>query len=64
MSGAWAAFARTGTPSTAGAPKWLAYTAEERATMIINNEWKLQNDPRHEVRMIMNGLPAPSAPYV
>jgi para-nitrobenzyl esterase len=64
MSGAWAAFARTGTPSTAGAPKWLAYSVEERATMNINNEWKLQNDPRHEVRMIMNGLPAPSAPYV
>jgi para-nitrobenzyl esterase len=64
MSGAWAAFAHTGNPSAAGTPKWFAYSAEERATMIINNEWKLQNDPRHEVRLIMNGLPAPSAPYV
>jgi len=61
VSGAWAAFAHTGNPSAAGTPKWLAYTAVERATMIINNEWKLVNDPRHDVRLIMNGLPALSA---
>ena len=61
VSGAWTAFARTGNPSAAGAPKWLAYTANERATMIINNEWKLVNDPRHDVRLIMNSLPASNA---
>jgi para-nitrobenzyl esterase len=63
VSGAWTAFAHTGNPTIAGAPKWLAYTATDRATMIINNEWKVVNDPRHEVRLIMNGLPAQSAPY-
>jgi para-nitrobenzyl esterase len=61
VSGAWTAFAHTGNPSTAGAPKWLAYTANERATMIINNEWKLVNDPRHDVRLIINSLPTPNA---
>jgi len=61
VSGAWTAFARTGNPGAAGTPKWLAYTSNERATMIINNEWKLVNDPRHEARLIMNTLPAPSA---
>jgi para-nitrobenzyl esterase len=61
VSGAWTAFARTGNPSAPGTPKWLAYTANERATMIINKEWKLVNDPRHEVRLIMNSLPAASA---
>jgi para-nitrobenzyl esterase len=61
VSGAWAAFAHTGNPSIAGTPKWLAYTASERATMIINNDWKLVNDPRHDVRLIMKNLPAPSA---
>jgi para-nitrobenzyl esterase len=61
VSGAWTAFASTGNPTTAGAPKWVAYTANDRATMIINNEWKLVNDPRHDVRLIMNNLPAPSA---
>jgi len=57
VSGAWTAFARTGNPSVAGAPKWPAYTANERATMIINNEWKVMNDPRHDARLIMNSLP-------
>jgi para-nitrobenzyl esterase len=61
VSGAWTAFARTGNPVAAGAPKWLPYTANERATMIINNEWKLVNDPRHDARLIMNSLPAPAA---
>ena len=60
VSGAWTAFARTGNPSTGGAPKWLAYTANERATMIINNEWKLVNDLRHDVRLIMNSLQSAS----
>lgn len=59
VSGAWTAFARTGNPAAAGTPKWLAYTANERATMMINNEWKLVNDPRHEVRLLMSGLPIP-----
>jgi para-nitrobenzyl esterase len=61
VSGAWTAFARTGNPSVAGAPKWPAYTANERATMIINNEWKIVNDPRHDVRLIMNSLPTTGA---
>jgi len=60
VSGAWTAFARTGNPNVAGAPKWLPYTENERATMIINNEWKIMNDPRHEVRLIMNTLPNPA----
>ncbi|HTC61349.1 MAG TPA: carboxylesterase/lipase family protein [Candidatus Saccharimonadales bacterium] len=59
VSGAWATFARTGTPNTPGTPKWLPYSENDRATMIINNDWKLVNDPRHEVRLIMNSLPAP-----
>ncbi len=60
VSGAWTAFARTGIPSVAGAPKWPAYTANERSTMIINNEWKVVNDPRRDARLIMNSLPTPS----
>jgi para-nitrobenzyl esterase len=61
VSGAWTAFARTGSPSTPGAPKWLSYAAGERQTMIINNEWKLVNDPRHDVRLIMNNLQTTSS---
>jgi len=61
VSGAWTAFARTGVPGAAGTPKWLPYTANERATMIINNQWKLVNDPRREVRLLISSLPAPSS---
>jgi para-nitrobenzyl esterase len=60
MSGAWAAFAHTGNPNVGGVPKWPAYSENERATMIINNEWKVRNDPRHDVRLIMNTLPNPA----
>src|ERR1700676_5446867 len=60
VSGAWTAFARTGNPNVTGTPKWPAYTESERATMIINNEWKIMNDPRHEVRVLMNTLPNPA----
>jgi len=61
VSGAWTAFAHTGNPSTPGSPKWSAYTERERATMMINNEWKLVDDPRHDVRLIMNSLAASSS---
>jgi para-nitrobenzyl esterase len=59
MSGAWTAFARTGNPSAPGVPKWPAYAMNERATMVINRDWKLVNDPRHDARLIMNSLAAP-----
>jgi para-nitrobenzyl esterase len=56
VSGAWTAFARTGNPNTSLTPKWPAYNPDQRATMIINDEWKVVSDPRHEVRMIMQSL--------
>ena len=52
-SGAWVAFARTGNPSHAGIPKWPPYGATDRATMHIDNEWKVVNDPDHEERLAM-----------
>jgi para-nitrobenzyl esterase len=53
VSGAWVAFARTGNPNHTGIPKWPAYSATERLTMHINNEWKVANDPDHEERLAM-----------
>ena len=53
VSGAWVAFARTGNPSHALIPKWSPYNATDRATMLINNEWKLVNDPNREERLAM-----------
>ena len=53
MSAAWMAFARTGTPNTAGLPEWPAYSAESRKTMIFNNESRVVTDPESELRVIM-----------
>jgi para-nitrobenzyl esterase len=57
VSGAWAAFARTGSPSHPGIPKWPAYNAAERPTMHMNTEWTLTKDPDREERLALMPLP-------
>ncbi|WP_026119066.1 carboxylesterase/lipase family protein [Nocardiopsis ganjiahuensis] len=44
MHGAWVRFARTGDPG------WEPYTTERRATMRIDAEWTLIDDPRGQER--------------
>jgi para-nitrobenzyl esterase len=61
LTATWVAFARTGNPTIAGQPKWHPYTASERGTMIINNEWKFLNDPRRDVRVLLENLQLPGA---
>ena len=56
VSGAWAAFARTGNPSHAGLPRWRAFTNDERATMIFNDECKIVNDPNGDERRLLKPL--------
>ena len=45
MSQMWSAFARTGTPGAKGQPDWPAYDTTSRATMLINSECKVVDDP-------------------
>jgi len=58
MSAAWTAFARTGNPNVKGLPHWPAFTADQRATMIFNDESKLVNDPYKEERLAIAALPS------
>jgi para-nitrobenzyl esterase len=51
MSAAWAAFARSGNPNHKGLPHWAPFDANQRATMIFNNECKAVNDPFREERL-------------
>ena len=45
MSEMWATFARTGHPRAQGQPAWPAYDTQSRATMMIDAECKVENDP-------------------
>jgi para-nitrobenzyl esterase len=45
MSEMWATFARTGHPSAKGQPSWPAYTLQKRATLMIDTQCKVEEDP-------------------
>jgi para-nitrobenzyl esterase len=45
VSDAWMAFARTGSPKTSKLPAWPAYTSDLRATMLLNDECRVAQDP-------------------
>ncbi len=52
-SAAWVAFARTGDPNTPKLPKWPAYNADRRETMLFNNECRVDSDPARSARLAM-----------
>jgi para-nitrobenzyl esterase len=52
-SAAWVAFARTGDPNTPGVPRWPAYSAKARDTMLFNNTLRVEQDPDREPRLVM-----------
>jgi para-nitrobenzyl esterase len=56
VSAAWAAFARTGNPSTPGLP-WPAYDTKNRATMVFNDDCKVVDDPGKEERQAITAIP-------
>jgi para-nitrobenzyl esterase len=57
MSAAWTDFARTGNPNAKGlVPDWPAFDTTQRATMVIDNEWKVVNDPNGDERRELMAL--------
>jgi para-nitrobenzyl esterase len=60
LSGAWAAFARTGNPSQKGLD-WKAYTLERRETMIFDaSKSEVVNDPDKDERLMLRDRPSGS----
>ena len=49
LSGAWVAFAKTGNPSNAETPDWPAYDTASRATIILDTDTRVENDPDVEL---------------
>jgi para-nitrobenzyl esterase len=56
MSELWATFARTGHPGAQGQPTWPAYDLTDRATMEIDAQCRVVNDPFKKERELWEGL--------
>src|SRR5262249_55116844 len=58
LAGAWAAFARGGTPNAPGLPVWPKFTMQKRETMVFDVPTSAaQSDPGGEARRILWGIP-------
>jgi para-nitrobenzyl esterase len=53
ISASWAAFARTGNPNVPQLPKWPAYSAATRDTLLFNNDVRVEQDPDRGPRLAM-----------
>ena len=56
VSASWVAFARTGDPNVSGLPKWPAYSAGRRDTMLFNDASRVEPDPDRGPRLVMEKL--------
>jgi para-nitrobenzyl esterase len=60
MSGAWARFAHNGVPQHAGLPAWPAYSVEQRATMVLDGDCRVERDPGAETRALWREITSPA----
>jgi len=57
LASAWVAFAKTGDPNNPQIPRWPAYDASTRATMVFDTDTRVENDPRGEIRKFWEPMP-------
>jgi para-nitrobenzyl esterase len=53
VSDTWIAFAKTGNPNNPKMPRWSAFNATDRPTMVFNTDSRVLNDPIKEQRLMM-----------
>lgn len=56
----WGAFARFGTPQVASLPEWPPYDEQKRATMLLDVEPRVADDPEADERRAWNGIVLPT----
>jgi para-nitrobenzyl esterase len=53
MSAAWTSFARSGDPNNSLVPQWPKFDAAQRATMIWNNDTRVENNPHGDLKALV-----------
>jgi hypothetical protein len=56
ISEMWTTFARTGHPGAKGQPSWPVYALQKRATMMIDAQCRIEEDPFREKRTLWESL--------
>jgi para-nitrobenzyl esterase len=62
FASSWVALAKTGNPNNANLPEWPGYDSTRRATMVFDNDPRVENDPRGEIRKFWEQMPRPAGP--
>lgn len=61
FASAWVSLAKTGNPNNPQIPNWPRYDPSGRATMIFDDELRVEDDPRSEIRKFWAEMPVPGA---
>lgn len=56
MAETWARFAHTGSPAHPAIPVWPRYDLANRPTMMLDANWRVENDPRGEGRRLWQDI--------
>ena len=58
MASVWASFAATGDPNNDRLPRWDPYDSQRRLTLVLDDETRVEADPRAQVRAWLKDVPA------